>query len=62
MDGFCEFQALGTGVLALSPSEHVTRAMPATQYKKRMLNHSWDSPRNSQFDLLKLVLARERSM
>ena len=27
-----------------------------------MLHHSWDSPRNSHFDLPKLMLAREKSM
>ncbi len=36
-------------------------SMPATQYK-RMLQHSWDSPRNSHFDLLKLVLAQGNIM
>ena len=27
-----------------------------------MLHHSWDSPRNSHFDLMKLVLAQDNSM
>ena len=30
--------------------------------KKKKLNHSWDSPRNSNLDVPKLVLAREKSM
>ena len=30
--------------------------------KKRMRNHNWDSPRNSQFDLMKLVHAQDNSM
>ena len=30
--------------------------------KKRMRNHNWDSPRNSLFDVPKLVIAREKSM
>ncbi len=29
---------------------------------KRMLHLSWDSPRQSHFDVPKLVLAREKSM
>ena len=30
--------------------------------KKRMRNHNWDSPRNSNLDMPKLVLVREKSM
>ncbi len=30
--------------------------------KKRMLHLNWDSPRNSNLDVPKLVIAREKSM
>ena len=40
----------------------VKQAMPATQYKKRMLSLNRDSPRNSHFDVPKLVLARGKCM
>ena len=43
-------------------SDKLRPAVPATQYKKRMPNHNWDSPRNSHFDVPKLMLAREKSM
>ena len=42
-------------------SPHAT-CKALNRYKKRMLNLSWDSPRNLHFGLPKLVLAREKSM
>ena len=37
-------------------------AMPAIQVLRKKLHQSWDSPRNSLFDVPKLVIAREKSM
>ena len=39
----------------------LTLALPATQYK-RMLHHSWDSPRNSHLDVPTLVITQAQSM
>ena len=49
------FQGIATGIANAGCARN-----PRSKKRMRILN--WDSPRNSHFDLPKLVLAREKSL